>query len=71
MGQGKVLCMQQSILGAWLCHRAKKRHYQSKVFLCLSSNHAYAIDQLLIFCGLEGDAFLLLFSKENNVELCD
>ncbi len=28
--------------------RAKKSHYQSKVFVCVSSNHADAFDRLLI-----------------------
>ncbi len=43
--------MHQSILGARLCkvqQRANKSHYQSKVFVYVSNNHADAVDQLLI-----------------------
>ncbi len=28
--------------------RAKRSHYQSEVFVCVSNNHADAVDQLLI-----------------------
>ncbi len=38
-GQGHISGMQRSILGARLCRvhqRAKKSHYQSKVFVCVS-----------------------------------
>ncbi len=38
-------------LGARLCRvqqRAKKSHYQSKVFVCVSNNRADAVDWLLI-----------------------
>ncbi len=39
------------ILGARLCRvrqRAKKSHYQSKVFVCVSNSRADAVDRLLI-----------------------
>ncbi len=41
---------QWSILGDRLCRvqqRAKKSHYQSTVFVCVSSNRADAVDLLL------------------------
>ncbi len=46
---------QRSILGAWLCRtqqRAKKSYYQSKMFVCVSTNRADAVDRLLIQCLL-------------------
>ncbi len=51
VGQGQISDAQRSILGARLCHvqhRAKKTHYQSKVFVCVSNNHADVVDRLLI-----------------------
>ena len=45
--QGQISGVQRSILGARLCRvqqRAKKSHYQSKVFVC----RVYVIDRLLI-----------------------
>ncbi len=41
-------------LGALLCRvrqRAKKSHYQSKVFVCVSNSRADAVDRLLISNG--------------------
>ncbi len=50
-GQSQISGAQRSILGARLCRvqqRAKKSHYQSEVFVCVSSNRADAVDRLLI-----------------------
>ncbi len=53
-GRVKVMLKvaQWSILGARLCQvqqRAKNSHYQSKVFVRVSSNRADAVDRLLIY----------------------
>ncbi len=37
-----------SVLSCWVQHRAKKSHYQSMVFGCVSNSHADAVDRLLI-----------------------
>ncbi len=39
-----------SVLGFAECaqQRAKKGHYQSEEFVCVSNNHADAVDRLLI-----------------------
>ena len=53
--------VQRSIIGAGLCRvqqRAKKSHYQSKVFVCVSSNRVDAVDRLLILV-----LFLLSFFR--------
>ncbi len=50
-GQGQISGTQQSILHSQLCqvqHRAKKSHYQSMVFVCVSNNRADVVDRLLI-----------------------
>ena len=50
-GQGQISGVQRSILGALLCRvrqRAKKSHYQYKVFVCVSNNCVDAINQLFI-----------------------
>ena len=50
-GQSQISGAQRSILGARLCRvqqRARKSNYQSKVFVCVSSNRADAVDRLLI-----------------------
>ena len=49
--QGQLSGTQRSILGARLCRvqqRAKKSHYQSRVFVSVSNNRADAVDRLLI-----------------------
>ena len=49
--QSQISGVQRSIFGARLCRvqqRAKKTHYQSEVFVCVSSNHADVVDWLLI-----------------------
>ena len=51
MGQGQISGAQGLILGAQLCQvqqRAKKSHYHSKVFVCVSNNCADAVDRLLM-----------------------
>ena len=50
-GHGQICGTQWSILGARLCRvqqRAKKSHYQSKVFVCVLNNRADGVDRLLI-----------------------
>ena len=45
-------------IGAWLCgvqQRAKKIHYQSRVFVCVSNNRTDAVDWLLIGMGVDLD----------------
>ncbi len=52
-GQGQLSGAQWLILGARLCRvqrRAKKSHYQSRVFVCVSNNCTDAGDRLLIAC---------------------
>ncbi len=50
------------LLGAQLCRvrqRAKKSHYQSKVFVCVSNSRADAVDRLLILLSY-------FFEERNN-----
>ncbi len=54
-GQSQISGVQRSILGARLCRvqqRAKKSHYQSYVFVCVSSNRVDAVDRLLIYFAI-------------------
>ncbi len=68
-----------AILGAWLCRvqqrqiitlksetkikRAEKSHYQSEVFVCLSTNCADAVDRLSMLM------FKLMHRKESRANL--
>ena len=48
-GQGQKSGAQRLIFGARLCRvhqRAKKIHYQSEVFVCVSTYHADTVDRL-------------------------
>ena len=50
-GQGQISGAKRSILGARLCRvqqRAKKSHYQSRMFVCVSNDRADAVDRVLI-----------------------
>ncbi len=50
-GQGRISGVQWSILGARLCQvqqGAKENDYLSKMFLCVLTNRADAVDRLLI-----------------------
>ena len=64
-GQSQTSGAQPSILGARLCRmqqRAKKGHYQSQVFVCVSSYRADAVDRLLIW-NVQGPWVGLLICK--------
>ncbi len=37
-----------SVLGFAECSKEQRSHYQSKMFVCVSTNHADAVDRLLI-----------------------
>ena len=53
-GQDRISGTQRSILRARLCwvhQRAKKSHYQSRVFFCVSNYCADEVDRLLIVLG--------------------
>ncbi len=43
-----VASVHQSTLSRWVQQRAKKSHYQSRVFACVSNNRADAVNRLLI-----------------------
>ena len=73
---GWIYGTQRSILGARLCRvqqRPKESHYQSNVFVCVSSNRADEVDWLLIYLFFRNTLlqkkFLQSKSKETHIKI--
>ncbi len=54
-GDNVLGSIRQSVCALTAEQRAKKSHYQSRVFVCVSNNCAYVVNQLLMICkGFKG-----------------